>query len=341
MNQDRQRHGMKVFGWIAGIALALAITTYIAFQVSPWPAVLLIRLVFDKGATDASQALEKHVPASIVEHRDLRYDAKDPDALVDVFYPKEIEGSDRPLPTIVWIHGGGWVSGTKGQIANYAKVLAHRGFTVASVDYTIAPRGTYPTPVRQANAALAFLTSNAKQLHVDPSSFVLAGDSAGSHIATQLANTIVSPAYASALGILPSLQRSQLRGMVLFCGAYDTKRINLEGPFGGFLRTVLWAYSGSKDFGTNPRFATASVIDHVTGDLPPAFVSAGNADPLLPQSKALVEKLRGLGVRVDSLFFPDDYTPPLSHEYQFDLDADAGRLALERAIRFLTNLVGE
>lgn len=341
MNQDRQRHGMKVFGWIAGIALALAITTYIAFQVSPWPAVLLIRLVFDKGATDASQALEKHVPASIVEHRDLRYDAKDPDALVDVFYPKEIEGSDRPLPTIVWIHGGGWVSGTKGQIANYAKVLAHRGFTVASVDYTIAPRGTYPTPVRQANAALAFLTNNAKQLRVDPATFVLAGDSAGSHIATQLANIIVSPAYASALGILPSLQRSQLRGMVLFCGAYDTKRLDLDGPFGGFLKTVLWSYSGGKDFRTNPRFDTAAVIDYVTSEFPPTFISAGNGDPLLPQSRALVEKLVGLGVRVDSLFFPDDHIPPLSHEYQFDLDTAAGRLALERSVRFLSNLAGD
>ena len=41
------------------------------------------------------------------------------------------------------------------------------------------------------------------------------------------------------------------------------------------------------------------------------------------------------GAEVDTLFFPDDHQPPLGHEYQFDLDGDAGRLFLERLLAFL------
>ena len=49
------------------------------------------------------------------------------------------------------------------------------------------------------------------------------------------------------------------------------------------------------------------------------------------------EIAKAKGVPVDSLFFPESYTPPLRHEYQFDLDSDAGRLALDRSLEFLAD----
>jgi acetyl esterase/lipase len=58
---------------------------------------------------------------------------------------------------------------------------------------------------------------------------------------------------------------------------------------------------------------------------PPMFISAGNADPLVPQSRAMAAGAAQAGVSVDSLFFPPDYVPPLPHEYQFNLDTEAGR----------------
>lgn len=75
----------------------------------------------------------------------------------------------------------------------------------------------------------------------------------------------------------------------------------------------------------------------MTADFPPAFISAGNADPLLRHSTALAETLASHGVSVDSLFFPSDYAPGLPHEYQFNLDTDAGRLALDRSGAFLAS----
>ncbi|MFM9843728.1 MAG: alpha/beta hydrolase [Dongiaceae bacterium] len=321
----------------AAVIAVLAIAVYAAFQLSPWPSALLIRFAFDRGGEAASAALEKHVPPGIAAQFNLQYDPADSDAYLDVFYPADIDGTDRALRTIVWIHGGGWISGSKEQIANYARILAGQGFTVVGVDYSIAPGSTYPKPLRQLNAALAYLQANAMKLHIDPRRFVLAGDSAGAHIAAQMANIISVPSCAQAVGIAPSIERSKLLAVLLHCGPYKIRKG--EGiKLGDFSRVLLWSYSGREDFNDDPSFATASVIDYITAEFPPVFISAGNADPLLPHSLAMSAALTGLGVRVDALFYPADYEPPLPHEYQFNLDTEAGRLALERSVGFLNGL---
>jgi acetyl esterase/lipase len=91
----------------------------------------------------------------------------------------------------------------------------------------------------------------------------------------------------------------------------------------------------SRNFLTDERFKLASVTGHVTPAFPPSFISSGNGDPLVPQAVALARKLKMLGVKVDSLFFPDDYAPPLPHEYQFNLDSRAGQEALSRMLAFI------
>jgi acetyl esterase/lipase len=80
------------------------------------------------------------------------------------------------------------------------------------------------------------------------------------------------------------------------------------------------------------------VADHVTADFPPIFISVGNRDPLAPQSFAMADALERKGVQVERLFFSADYAPPLGHEYQFKLDGEAGKLALERSVTFLRGL---
>jgi hypothetical protein len=124
--------------------------------------------------------------------------------------------------------------------------------------------------------------------------------------------------------ISPSLDPKRLAAILLLSGGYDIEQVDLEGDFGWFMRTVLWAYSGTRNFMNDERFRLISVTHYVTGAFPPAFISSGNGDPLTPQAVALVRKLEAHGVKVDSLFFPADYTPPLPHEYQFNLDTAAG-----------------
>jgi acetyl esterase/lipase len=123
--------------------------------------------------------------------------------------------------------------------------------------------------------------------------------------------------------------------MLLLCGAYDLTLPDYQGPMGDFLHTVLWAYSGRRDFLQASEFKTASVAQYVTREFPPSYITAGNADPLEPQSKAMAERLQQAGVEVDELFYLANYRPALPHEYQFNLDQPEGRNSLQRMLAFL------
>jgi hypothetical protein len=98
---------------------------------------------------------------------------------------------------------------------------------------------------------------------------------------------------------------------------------------------VLWAYFGTKDFATDPRLSQFSVARHVTPDFPAMFISAGNDDPYAAQSYLFAETAARQGILVDSLFFPEGHVPKVWHQFQFFLDTDAGRIALQRSIEFM------
>jgi len=331
--------GRRILLWVFTVELAVIAIGFAVSQVSPWPAALLIRFGFNLQANYVNWALGKHVPPGIGGLLDQRYDESDPDAFLDVFYPSGIQNSDRALPTIVWIHGGGWVSGSRKQVGNYARILASRGYTVVTVDYSLAPGRTYPTPLRQVMAALSWLQQNARRLHIDPLQLILAGDSAGAQIAAQLANIVTAPAYATAIGIKPSIVRPRIRGLLLYCGSYDIGPVRMRGIWGSFLRTLLWSYFGEKTFATDRGLAPAIVTDFVTPTFPPTFIPGGNGDPLTPQSRRLAGALVAQGVPVDTLFYPPDHIPRIMHEYQFNLDHEAGRVALQRSIAFVASRV--
>lgn len=323
---------MKSVMWVLIAIVAACAIAYAALELSPWPAAHVYRWWMDHGGEGLNQALEDHVPTGIDARIDQRYDEHDADALLDVYFP---ESTTRALATVVWVHGGGFLAGDKRHVGNYLRILAGRGYTTVAVGYSLAPGTRYPVPLHQVNAALGFLVQNAERLHVDPSHLLLAGDSAGAQIAAQLANIVSSPDYARTLGIAPSIRREQLRGVILHCGIYDLGLAKFDGLYGHLMRTIVWSYSGTKEFGAKARLPQFSLPGHVTGDFPPAFISVGNADALLPHSRALADALVKRGVKVDTLFFPEDYRPALPHEYQFHLDTGAGREALERTVRFL------
>jgi acetyl esterase len=321
---------IRLYRWLALRLGLLAIRA--TLLVSPRPAVALLRRLFAYGGAATARGLARHDPGGVDVRRDERY-AAGADGLLDLYRP---EGTGDALPLVLWIHGGGWLAGSKEELAGFFRLIAAGGFAVAAPRYSLAPKHPYPTALRQVMEALAHLSTHAGRLGVDPRRIVIAGDSAGAQLAAQAAALVTTPGYAEAVGVPAAIEPKQLRGVALACGAYDLSLLTEGSGLGRSMATaILWAYSGHRGFRRDESFALASVADHLSPGFPPALVTAGNADPLRAHSVVLAQRLRDLGVPVDALFFPDDQQPPLGHEYQFDLDTEAGRRFLERFTAFL------
>ena len=330
-----RRLGLAV-GWLLGLLAAGLVGFGIAARLSPKPASVVIRRRFDRNGTERLAATAPFVPGHVVSTLDIPYRDGDPDARLDV-HRSTTPGTG--LPTIVWVHGGAWLSGSKNLIANYLRVLAGGGSTVVGIGYSISPRATYPTQALQLLDALAYLTEHADELGVDARRLVLAGDSAGAQIASQVAGLVTSPPYAASIDAHPRISPDQLAGTVLFCGAFDMSLARgLKGRNRWYVDSVMRSFTGSTDYLDNPRFAGISVVEHLTADFPPTFVSCGNADPALGHTLSLIATLERLGVPYEALLFDADHDPPLGHEFQFQLGTDAGQEALAAIQRFVALL---
>lgn len=324
----------RVMSVLLIVALVLLILASVASS-SPWPSALVIRSVFAKGAAATVAEMKPFVPTSgVTAELGARYAAGSADTTLDAFRPSS---GTEPLPAVVWIHGGAWISGTSGDVDPYLRILASHGYATIALNYTVGPEAQYPTAVRQLNEALGYLNANAARFRIDPARIVLAGDSAGSQLASQLAVLTTSPDYAHLMGMRPALAKDQLAAVVLNCGVYDLDALaDLTGIEAWGFKTALWSYAGDKDWSQTSVGSTMSTIRHVTPQFPPTYISGGNGDGLtwmesLPMARALQEQ----GVDVTTLFWPADHVPALPHEYQFHLRFAEAHQALDATLAFL------
>lgn len=235
-------------------------------------------------------------------------------------------------PTVLWVHGGGYIAGSTAQVAEFAVLLASQGYAVACLGYSLAPATRYPAPVRQGNAALAHIAARIADYGGDPDRIFVGGDSAGAQIASQLAAVQVNPGLARELGLSAAVTASQLRGAVLYCGIYDMSTVGATGfPV---LRTSLWAYTGHRDWTSAPFIAQLSTTEQVTPAYPPAFITVGDNDPLESQAEELARAMKASGVSTETLFWTGTGAG-LGHQYQYDYSLPQATEAFRRTVGFL------
>ena len=327
--------GARTAWWTVGGLAVVAGSTLVAVNTSPRWAVALIRFGFERGGTALAAKTRAHVPPGVVSRRGIGYRPGDAAATLSVHRRPDLAAAS---PVLVWVHGGGWVSGRGTHVDPYLEIIAARADVVTvSVDYSYAPEGVHPTALRQIDAALAYLIDHADELGIDPGRIVLAGDSAGAQLATESAALITHPAFAARAGMTPALAPGQLRGMLLHCGVYDLAGlIHAPGAIGWAVGQVIWAYTGVRSPTGNVALTAMRAAEAVTADFPATLIAGGNGDPLTQyQSRPFAAHLVRLGVPVEEHFYPDDHLPKLPHEFQFDLDTADAQALLDRTLEWL------
>jgi acetyl esterase/lipase len=327
----RGRRGLAaLLALLAGVLVARAL-----YEQSVQPRAEPVTTVVQRRPAVTPPAGFARIAAAVTERRVRVPAGGAPAAHLDIFAPSSSAAEPRPM--ILWVHGGGYVANSSATVRDYAILLAHAGYTVASLDYSLAPAARYPVPVRQGDAALRYLAANARRFGGDPARIVLGGDSAGAQIAGQLAAVQTNAALAASMGLTAAVAPRALRGVVLFCGLYDMRTVARTG-FPG-LRTFLWAYTGTRDWTAFARIDQLSVTRHVTSRYPPAFLTVGDADPFRFQAAELAAVLRRHGVAVTTLFWTGTGAH-LRHEYQFNFELPQARTAFQRTLDFLATTTG-
>lgn len=206
---------------------------------------------------------------------------------VRVYRPEE---GDRPLPAIVYFHGGGWVFGSVARNDALGRDLAVRnGAVVVSVDYRLAPDHPFPAAADDAWTVVKDVFARAGAYGADPGRIAVCGDSAGGNLAA------VAAWQARDAGLRPA---HQLLIYPVTDVAMDTPsyrdRATGFGLGAGEMAWFIEQYGGDP---ADPRLAPLRLADK-TG-LAPATVITAEYDPLCDEGEAYAAQLAAAGVPVE------------------------------------------
>jgi len=260
---------------------------------------------FSASRSDRKRDAAIPLPAEVTECRDISYGSHGKDNLLDVYYP---EGTTKALPTIVSIHGGGYVYGTKEIYRRYGMDMAKRGFAFVNFNYRRAPKWKFPTPLADTNAVMEWIQHNARAYHLDPDRIILLGDSAGAQMTSQYAAMVTNPEYGKLFKLKPV--KVKIRAVGLFCGLYDlSQRAKL--PRKGMYKDYL-----GKIAADDPRFRC---LESVTGDFPPAFIATGTQDFLRSEAEPMHHFLREKGVETQLKCYGREDDEKVGHVFHVNI----------------------
>lgn len=272
--------------------------------------------------------------------RNVRYaESSDRSHLLDVWYA---ENAPRPMPVVVYFHGGGFRILSKESHWLMALAFARRGYLVFNVDYRKAPRHVFPAAHEDALWAYRWVVENAAAFGGDPTKIIVAGESAGANLATAvaLASCYERPEPAArAVFELDAVPAAALPA----CGLLqvtDTDRFARRRKLPVWLHDRLAeiedAYVREASPHVDGGFDLADPLVVVERQarpqrpLPPFFMTVGTKDPLLDDTRRFAAALEGLGVDHRALYYPGE-----PHAFQAFLWRAQARQSWVETWRFL------
>ena len=224
--------------------------------------------------------------------RELTVDGAEGPLPARLYIPSERVGAD-PAPTMMFIHGGGWMYGDLESHDPECRFMAeHSGVQILAIDYRLAPEHRFPAAVEDCRAAYRWLVEHAEEVGADPARLAVGGDSAGGALATSVA------IHAAEQGLPLAFQ------LLVYPGTDFTERAESRKLFGdGFFLTTEFMDGVEEAYfepGTDKGAPDASVLRRV--DFPeriaPAHVVTAGFDPLRDEGEAYARLLEEKGVEV-------------------------------------------
>jgi acetyl esterase/lipase len=217
------------------------------------------------------------IPPNVILERDVPYgQAGDRPLLLDIVRPKQL--SEKPLPVIAYVHGGGWHAGSKEEKLGAPLMMAASGnYWGVSIEYRLSGVATWPAQLYDCKAAIRWIRAHAQRYHIDPEKIGVWGDSAGGHLVTLLGLTAGVKELEGNCG--SPEQSSRVTCVVAYCTPCDFLAItpanrNAYGPVSELL-------GGPIEEKTELAKA-ASPITYVSKDAAPILIVHGTADATVP-----------------------------------------------------------
>jgi acetyl esterase/lipase len=218
---------------------------------------------------------------------------------MDIYLPKNAK---KPMPVILWIHGGSWLLGSKEDTP--AVFFMKSGFAVASVNYRFSDSAIYPAQLYDVKAAVRWLRANAAEYHLDPKKIAAFGNSAGGQLAALLGTTGDITSMEGTLG--NAKQSSKVQAVVDWCGPTDLltigeqagtdNELQLNDPKGPVAKLLGGLPSKKQELA-----ALASPVTFVSNDDPPFLIMHGDHDRVVPieQSSTFYDVLKATHTRAE------------------------------------------
>lgn len=261
------------------------------------------------------------IPATVSVERNIEYGKGGDHGLqLDLYSPKE---RSRPVPVVLFIHGGAWKSGYRQIYHYYCTKFAEHGYVAATASYRLVSEAPFPAAVQDVKCAVRWLRANAEKLGIDPNKIGVAGGSAGGHLAMMIGYSS-DVTELDGKGGHPDIS-SRVQAVVDLYGPTDLTDDSAKSN-GAVVR-----FLGGKTFDEAPDvYRLASPITHVTKDDPPTLILHGSIDSTVSihQAEILAEKLKNTGAVCE-------FDRVEGWPHTMDLDANVNRHCIGKMFEFL------
>lgn len=260
---------------------------------------LLVATAFAEPAKPAPKPFV--LPAGIRMEKDIAYiEGGDEAQKLDLYVPEK--PSDKPLPLIVHIHGGGWIGGSKFPCPVAGMVL--KGYAVASVEYRFSQKAKFPAQIQDCQAAIRWLRAHAKQYNFDSEHVGAIGGSAGGHLSALVGTSGGKKVFAPIGG--NEEQSDHVQAVCDIFGPSDFSTVVQQATEDKNVKNIFKFNTPSDPYSSligtqlNDRAKADAVspVHYVSKDNPPFLILHGTHDTLVPyaQSVELEATLKAQGV---------------------------------------------